>query len=472
MNSELRTLPSIDRVLSIEEVKRLVAEVGLPLVKFAARSSVGVYRRHILEGGLAPGLSDVVSHIKSVIKHITNPSLQPVINGTGVVLHTNLGRAPLGESLFEEAKGCLVGYNNLELDLETGQRGERYHHAAHLLRYITGAEDILIVNNNAAAIILILSAFAKGKECVVSRGELVEIGGSFRVPDIMEASGSVMREVGTTNKTKIADYKRAINANTAILCKVHKSNFIQKGFTQELSVAELAQLGATHQILTLYDMGSGLISDFGLNGLKSEPSVKESVESGVDMVSFSADKLFGSCQAGIIAGKREHIEVLRKHPMLRALRVCKVTIALLEASARTYLDENKLFTKNLLFRTLSRDVAEINAVADYVSHELSAKGIRNSVLPSQGQYGGGAMPDQSIESFSVALTFTKARRAAGVAKKLHIALLHAHTPLLANLIKGEVHVNMLCIDNIQKERVVSIISDTYEALHHRNGGAY
>jgi len=505
MNTELRTLPAIDKILSMAKVTNLISEYGLPLTKFAAQSSVELFRKQILEGGKAPTQTALLSEIEAAVKRMGSPSLKAVINGTGVVLHTNLGRAPLGEHLFEEVKGCLTGYSNLELDLETGQRGDRYHHATHLLKFITGAEELLIVNNNAAALIFILHAFSKGRECVVSRGELVEIGGSFRVPDIMESSGAIMKEVGSTNKTNLLDYKKAIYVNTAILCKIHRSNFIQKGFTQEVSVAELAQLGAEHHILTLYDMGSGLIRNYGLNGngglngisdlngngglngisglngLNGEPSVKEAIESGVDLVCFSADKLMGSCQAGIIAGKRSYIEALKKHPMLRALRVCKITIAILEASARHYLDEKRLFTQNVLFYTLRREAAEHKSLADYLSNQLRAKGIESSVICSEGQYGGGAMPDRTIPSFSVVLSSPKGQqgqkeqkgqKGARFAKELHIALLGANKPILTNIIKGAVHINMLCIEENQKDSVVEIISEVYEALHHRNGGSH
>ena len=468
MNSELRTLPAIDKIMSLPEIKAVISEWGFSLSKVSAQLSVETFRQRVLAGGNAPTLEEVVSDIKKRVRIIGAPSLKPVINGTGIVLHTNLGRAPLDKSLFEEVKDCLTEYNNIELDLETGTRGERYQHAANLFKFITGAEDVLIVNNNAAALILILNAFSKGKECLVSRGELVEIGGSFRVPDIMEASGAVMKEVGTTNKTKIADYKKAITPNTAVLCKVHPSNFIQKGFTEEVSIAELVKLSKEHQLPLLYDMGSGLIHDYGIAGLKGEPTVKEALAFGVDLVCFSADKLFGSCQAGIIAGKRSYIEALKCHPMLRAFRVCKITMALLEASARAYIDKERLFVQNRVFQTLQRGPESVKIVAEYVSNHLNAKGIESRVVESKGQFGGGARPDQTIESFSVVLTLTKKQRANECAKEVFLALLQANKPLLANVIRGEIHINMLCIEFSQKESVVNIISSTHEALYHRD----
>jgi len=466
----LKILPSIDKILSWPETKKLTSDYGLPLTKFAAQSSIREFREQMVAGGDAPAVADIVLKMEAMVKSIGSPSLKPVINGTGIILHTNLGRAPFDKGLFDEVKESLTGYNNLELDLETGQRGSRYGHASKILTFITGAEDVLVVNNNAAAILFLLHVFAKGRECIISRGELVEIGGSFRLPEIMEASGSIMREVGATNKTRLSDYKKAINVHTAALLKVHKSNFVMNGFTQEVSISELAPLAREHQILSIYDIGSGLVQKVKHVDFPNEPTVKEAIESGVDLVCFSGDKLFGGCQAGVIAGKSEYINVLKKHPMLRALRVDKTTIAILEAVSLRYLDEKKLLEQNAIFSTKSKDLSQIVSLSEYISENLTLKGIDNRVTCSNGQYGGGAMPDQTIDSYSVVLTLSKELKASGFAKELHIALLQSDKPLLSNLIKGEVHINMLCIGDHQKDTIVDIISNSYEALYHRNGG--
>jgi len=435
MNSLLKTLPAVDRILSWPEIKNLILQYGLPLTKFAIKSSLQTYRKNIHAGGKAPGVEDITAEVEEVVKRIGSYSLKPVLNGTGIVLHTNLGRAPLGDHLFEDIKEVLTGYNNLEFDLETAKRGDRYHHASKIIKFITGAEDILIVNNNAAALLFILTVFAKNRECIVSRGELVEIGGSFRLPEVIEVSGSIIKEVGTTNKTKISDYSNAITDSTAALLKVHKSNFVIKGFTQECSMEEVVQLGKKHHILTIFDAGSGLIKKCNYAPLKEEPTVREAIESGVDLVCFSADKLFGACQAGIIAGKSKYLKALKKHPMLRALRVCKTTIAILEASSLYYLRDETLYTKNPLYNTLHREASQIKALANSISEGLSSHGIDNKVIPSHGQFGGGAMPDTTIESFSVVLTLTREQKVAQFAKKVHLALLQTHKPLLTNLSK-------------------------------------
>ena len=472
MKPQIQTLPSIDKILSWPETKKIVLDYGLPLTKFAAQSSVQEFREQIVAGGDAPTKEEILSKMTVTVKSIGSRSLKPVMNGTGIILHTNLGRAPFDERLFEEIKERLVGYSNLELDLETGQRGDRYGHASKILKFITGAEDVLVVNNNAAAIMFVLHAFAKGKECMISRGELVEIGGSFRLPQIFEASGSLMREVGTTNKTRISDYQSAINANTAALLKVHKSNFVMKGFTQETSLSQLVQLAQEHQILSIYDIGSGLIQKNKDLDFPDEPTVKEAIESGVDLVCFSGDKLFGACQAGIIVGKSQYIDVLKKHPMLRALRVDKTTIAILEAVSLYYLDSKTLLERNAICYTKSKDFSLIVSLSEYISENLTSKGIENRVTHSKGQYGGGTMPDTFIDSCSVVLTLDKERKASGFAKDLHLAMLQSEQPLLTNLIKGEVHINLLCINDYQKDSVVKTIVESYETLCNRNGGTH
>jgi L-seryl-tRNA(Ser) seleniumtransferase len=288
----------------------------------------------------------------------------------------------------------------------------------------------------------------------------------------MELSQAVLKEVGTTNKTRIEDYKKAINAKSSILCKVHKSNYAIKGFTQEASIQEIIQLGREAEVLTLYDLGSGLVDNFGHECLKGEPTIREALAWGVDLVCFSADKLFGACQAGIIAGKSRHIEKLRKSHLYRALRVDKTTLAILEAASRYYLKEERLSAHNVLFQTVGRSITEMERLAQDVSEGLISKGIDNRVVRSTGQIGGGALPDKTIESFAVVLHLNNRYKVKEFAKEMQLELLKAKRPLVTNLNRGEVHIDMLCIQSNQKEGVIDAVSESYEALHHRYGGAH
>ncbi|MFH2034091.1 MAG: L-seryl-tRNA(Sec) selenium transferase, partial [Candidatus Margulisiibacteriota bacterium] len=317
----LRKLPGVDVLLNEASVKELAAAHGIELVTYAARNTINSAREKILNG--SPQI-DLVSEVKNLIEKISKPSLKPVINATGIILHTNLGRAPLS---FEPIRG----YCNLEFDLETGKRGKREAHLKAPLKYITGAEDTLVVNNNAAAIVLILNTLASGKEVIISRGELIEIGGSFRINEIMASAGVKMVEVGTTNKTRLSDYENAVTENTALIFKAHKSNYSIKGFSEEVGIKELAEFSRKKGIPFVYDIGSGLLRKPKNLNLEGEPDVRSALKDGAYLVCFSGDKLLGGPQAGIIAGKKELISKLAKAPLMRALRVGKMTIAGLSA---------------------------------------------------------------------------------------------------------------------------------------------
>ncbi len=462
----LKNLPGVDKILLIPEIRELVDKHNDDLVKFAIRRTLDRIRQNALNDNEIPSAAEIVSQIASEIKGITSKSLRNVINATGVVVHTNLGRAPFSNELIDEVSEILKGYSNLEFDLQKGERGSRNSHITKLLTYLTGAEDVLVVNNNAAALMLMLRTFAKDKEVIVSRGELIEIGGSFRLPDIMAASGCKMVEVGTTNKTKIEDYENAITENTALLFKAHTSNYVIKGFTHEAKLRELVALGKNRNIPVIYDMGSGLLRKTSVKVFKNEPDVKKTLETGVDIVSFSGDKLIGGPQAGIIAGRKEFISILKKEPMVRALRVGKTTLAFMEAALSYYLDDRTLIKNNTIFAMMSQNSGDIRESAELLQAELKKQGIDSTVVKGSGQCGGGALPGETIDSFAVRIdrNFNSNRKKSEFAEKLYFGLLHCVTPVVSILRKGDVYFDML---TISKERIVDladIISGVYKKL--------
>jgi len=347
MKEELKKIPGVDKLLN--ESKALIAESGVDLVKFAIRESIKSERENILAGNKYSGISKITSEINSIVKSIAETSLKPMINATGVVLHTNLARAPLGDYVQQEMQKILSGYSNLEFNLSTGKRGQRNCHISELIKFVTGAEDAVVVNNNAAAVMLCLKTFSEGGEAIISRGELIEIGGSFRIPDIMEASGAKMVEVGTTNRTRLSDYENAITNETKVILKAHKSNYYIGGFTEEVDNEELVKLAKKHNLIFIYDMGSGLLRKPEGLPLQKEPDVKSSLKAGIDLVTFSGDKLLGGPQAGIIAGKKKYVSKIARDPMMRALRVGKMTYAALSAVIKCYLKDEDLLTKVPIF---------------------------------------------------------------------------------------------------------------------------
>ena len=456
-----QSLPAVDKLLAMPEVSALLPTHGRDLVIHSIRSALQHFRTSIAKGNPAPSQPKLLEKILSIVQQLSGRSLKRVINATGVVIHTNLGRSPFDAEMLTQSFANLNGYNNLEFNLETAQRGSRNDHAAELIKYLTDAEDVLIVNNAAAAVMLCLRAFAKHREVIVSRGELVEIGGSFRVPDIMAASDCKMVEVGTTNKTKITDYSNAIGDDTAMLFKAHKSNYIIKGFTQEVAVDELAQLARQQNIPLLFDMGSGLLRRVNLPVLNDEPTVREALGQGADLVCFSGDKLLGGPQAGIIVGKKELIAKLKKEPMLRALRVCKTTLTLLETACSYHLTDEALFAKSPIYRMFSRNPEELRLVATKLSGKLKEFGIQSQVVETKAQCGGGTLPDAEIDSFAVELLCdaTNNKERSGFAERMHHNLLHSSTPVLAILKAGNVQFDVLTIADDEIVEVAMIISE-------------
>jgi len=460
-----KSLPAVSRLLTLPEVKLLIDRFGDELVKFAIRHSIEYFRSSVNKGNPAPTPAQIVEKINSIIALCGNRSLKKVINASGIIIHTNLGRAPFGKDLLQDSVEILEGYNNLEFNLEKGIRGDRNDHASELLKFLTGAEDVLIVNNNAAAVMLILRAFAKRKEVIVSRGELIEIGGSFRIPEIMAASDCKMVEVGTTNKTNIEDYKKAITSKTAVLFKAHKSNYVIKGFTHEAGLEELSELGKQHNIPVLYDIGSGLLRNYAHQLFKDEPDVRQSLEKGADLICFSGDKLLGGPQAGIIAGKKELISKLKKEPQLRALRVGKETLALLETACMYYLNEKDLIEKNQIFKIISRKPEEIKQTALLLKKELEKSGIISEVTTSIGQCGGGTLPDGELESFSVMITNESPNKIrSSFSEKMFAGLLSHKKPVLGILKQGNIYFDVLTIFEEDISELASIISEINQSI--------
>ena len=405
MNHQLlRQIPKVDELLKMPVLEALLEEMPAQTVTRAVRQALEDLRRDVLEDKIQelPARDALCARIAVLACRENAPSLRRVINGTGIILHTNLGRACLSDKAAQAACSVAGSYSNLEFNLATGGRGLRYTHVEELLCRLTGAESALVVNNNAAAVLLVLSALTQGGEVVVSRGELVEIGGSFRVPDIMEACGAVLKEVGTTNKTHLRDYDRAICADTKALMKVHTSNYRIVGFSETPALADLVELGHERDMLVIEDLGSGCLVDLNQFGIHDEPTVLDSLRAGVDVVSISGDKLLGGPQAGIILGKKKYIDILKKHPLTRAMRVDKMTLAALEATLRSY-EAGKAYEEVPTIAMLSASQEYLKDKAERLCAKLVAAGCTPQVVATEGQVGGGSVPTQLLKSFAVAM---------------------------------------------------------------------
>ena len=395
-----RNLPSVSGLLETREVRDLLLSHPRTIVVDAIRQTLDDIRSTSAQ-------TDSEKILDSILDRVTRaaqPSLRPVINATGIVLHTNLGRAPLAEAAIAAVSAIAGGYSNLEYDLDAGRRGSRYSHCVALLRELTGAEDAIVVNNCAAALVLTLSALSRGREVIVSRGELVEIGGSFRVPDIMGRSGATLVEVGTTNRTHLEDYVRAISARTGVIAKVHRSNFSISGFVADVAVAQLAPIAAEHGIPVVHDLGSGLLlplDDFGLSG---EPTATQALSAGATVVLMSGDKLLGGPQAGIVVGKSRAIERLKKDPFARAMRVDKMTIAALGATLALYRDPPRALRE---IPTLSMITVPASAIRERclsMAHNLRGAIVEPEVVETIASVGAGAFPTHEIPSYGLALS--------------------------------------------------------------------
>jgi L-seryl-tRNA(Ser) seleniumtransferase len=430
MQAELRKLPSVDKLLQNDELAALSEIHGHQLVVEAIRAELDVARQRIVAGQATPSLASLGQRIVARLSGDIRPSLQPVINATGVIIHTNLGRALLSQRARLAQQQAASAYSNLEYDLEAGARGSRYVHAADLLCRLTGAEAAVVVNNNAGAVILTLTALAKDLEVVISRGQLVEIGGGFRIPDIMAHSGARLMEVGTTNRTYVHDYKRAIKPDqTGMLLAVHHSNYQITGFTTQPSLTELVDLARHYNIPLMEDLGSGTLLDTTPFGLAHEPTIQESLAAGVDIVTASGDKLLGGPQAGLILGQANLIEKLKKHPLIRALRVDKTTLAALQATLLAYL-ENKATDEIPVWRMISAEVPQLARRAQKWRTALrrspSLSNMPMQVVNSVSTVGGGSLPGQTLPTKALAVSIASVD---ALAEKLR----HTEPPVIARI---------------------------------------
>jgi len=401
-NKELRKLPSVERVLVASEIQAEIEMYSRVLVTKSAQEVLAEVREQILGGTACPSEAEILHQIKQHLSRKWPGFLSPIINGTGVILHTNLGRAPLSQPAVDSLSNLSRNYCNMEYDLLTGKRGVRAQEVEKLLCVLTGAESALVVNNNAAAIFLILATLSKDKEVIVSRGELVQIGGGFRTPEIMAASGVCLREVGTTNKTFIQDYECAISDQTALLLKVHQSNFAIRGFTHSVSTSELKALGSKYRLPVVYDLGSGALLATEDFMLEHEPMVQEALADGADLVCFSGDKLLGGPQSGIILGKKCYLDKLRGHPLLRIIRIDKMAAMVLEATLMHYL-KKEAASRIPVWQMIAASVQEIKSRAGAVVKKLTQAGISVGIQDGSSMVGGGSLPDQTLSTKLVAI---------------------------------------------------------------------
>jgi len=446
--SLLRQIPAVDELLNRQSLRELEGRVGRRLVVEITRQVLQSLREEISTGSVMRVSAEwLEEEILKEAETVTEPSLQPVINATGVILHTNLGRAPLAPEALAHLVQAAAGYSNLEYDLERGERGQRDVHTDRLFTRLLGAERSLVVNNNAAAVFLALNTLAEGFEVIVSRGELIEIGGSFRIPEVCVKSGAALREVGTTNRTRAGDYAAAINERTRVLLRVHPSNFRVVGFTERPNLDELVDLARQHKLLLMEDLGSGCLVDLTSCGVRDELPASLSLNAGADVVTFSGDKLLGGPQAGILVGKREPLERIRRNPLFRALRVDKLTIAALEVTVSLYLQGRLDSIPALRMMRLSKK--EIVLRAEGLAKRISAQpGFTAVVRDGESVIGGGSTPGQSLGTCLVAV-----RHSQYSAAKLEETLRRQKPPILARVEQDEFLLDMRTVGEFQDEKI-------------------
>lgn len=446
--ARLRRLPSVDSLLAQTPMQELIDSQGRDLVVASIRQTLDLARRAILESrSLDADENTLLPLIEGRLRELTRPSLLPLINATGVIIHTNLGRAVLSDAAQQAMLAAARSYNNLEFDLDSGKRGSRLTHAGRLLRELTGAEDALVVNNNASALVLILSALAKDAEVVISRGQLVEIGGGFRIPDIMRESGARLVEVGATNRTRIADFAAALSDRTAMLLRAHASNFKQVGFVEQPLLSELAALASDRGLLAVDDLGSGTLLDTAPFGLEHEPTIQESVAAGADLVCFSGDKLLGGPQAGVIVGRSDVVERLKHHPLARALRVDKLTYAALMATLQHY-RRDEATDCIPVWRMISCPLDEIRERAMSWSAAVGGR-----VVAGESTVGGGSLPGATLPTALLAIDCESP-------DKLMARLRRAEPPVIARIADERVLLDPRTVLPAQDEALLKALKST------------
>ena len=435
----LSQIPAINKILLLDEIKELMNTYTEVAIKSAIKQYIEEIKQAILNEELSevPSLSKIVGEVARIVEKEDKNSLRRVINATGTILHTNLGRSLLSEKIKENIESVAFNYSNLEFDIDNKKRGSRYVHLIDIIKKLTGAEDVLVVNNNAAAVLLTLNTLVKDQEIIVSRGELVEIGGAFRIPEIIKLSGGVPVEVGTTNKTHLKDYENAITEETGALLKVHTSNYKILGFTESVSNEEISYLARENELVSINDLGSGQFVDFSKFGLPYEPTVKEILDSGIDIVTFSGDKLLGGPQAGIIVGKKKYIEKMKKNQLTRALRVDKMTLASLEATLKLYLDEKEALEHIPTLHMISLSKERLFGKADVLKTKLSNLDFNIKIEEDKSEVGGGSYPASYLESVAVKLTHRKLH-----ATEIERRLLEVEIPIITRIKDNSIILDM------------------------------
>ena len=447
-----RSIPKVDALLENEAIIAGIEYYGRDIVMDAIRVETEALRAFIgscdSEEKAKAQIASLVEQVLLRAEKMLAPNMKKIVNATGTVLHTNLGRAPISKKHMEHIAEIATGYSNLEYDLEAGKRGERYAHFEELLCKITGAEAAMAVNNNAAAVMLILSSLGKGGEVVVSRGELVEIGGKFRIPDVMEQSGATLVEVGTTNKTHYADYENAITENTAALLKVHTSNYRIVGFTETVGIDKLVELSDKHEIPIIEDLGSGVLLDLSKYGITYEPTVQDSIKAGADVVSFSGDKLLGGPQAGIIVGKKKYIDKMKKNQLTRALRIDKFTAATLEVVLKEYLSEARAIANIPVLQMITKSKEDLLKEARKLKRYLTALKLdaELAIENCESQIGGGSLPLERLASYAVTIKPNKITTA-----ELENRMRFLSVPIIPRVQDDKIYLDVrtLCMDNFK-----------------------
>ncbi|MBT3990002.1 MAG: L-seryl-tRNA(Sec) selenium transferase [Rhodospirillaceae bacterium] len=448
------SVPSIDSILRLDTAAVLVEQYGRSLVTEGVRQVIADIRSQITELGekALPLLAEsaVVAQVARYVEDASAPSLRAVYNLTGTVLHTNLGRAVMAKEAIDAMVKVATGASNLEYDIESGKRGDRDSHLDDLLCKLTGAEAATVVNNNAAAVLLVLNTLGQRKEVPVSRGELIEIGGAFRIPDIMKRAGCKLVEIGTTNRTHLKDYAEAISAKTACLMKVHTSNYTVQGFTKEVTAKEMSELARSRNLPVIEDLGSGTLIDLSKFGLPHEPTAQEAINSGVDVVTFSGDKLLGGPQAGLIVGRKDLIAKIKKNPMKRAMRLDKVTIAALTATLQLYLDPDTVAMRVPTIRLLSRSKEDIQAVAEHIAAPLRqalGEDIYVKQINCQSQIGSGSLPVERLDSIALSIAPQKGKPG-GKLKKYAEAFRALPTPVIGRIQDDAFLLDLRCLEDV------------------------
>ncbi|MDD4860845.1 MAG: L-seryl-tRNA(Sec) selenium transferase [Smithellaceae bacterium] len=460
----LKGLPKIDEIIGLLEKKDIYRQASREMVREACRDVVQKLRDKILTAAdrqlpaLSSDTASAARSVEGIIAGLHRYKLRRLVNATGVILHTNLGRAPLCPEALDRILEVGRGYSNLEFDLDQGVRGLRYDHVSRLICMLTGAEDALIVNNNAAAVLLTLNTLAEHKEAIVSRGELIEIGGEFRIPDVMTKSNSILREVGTTNRTRLADYEKAVGPNTGVILKVHTSNYRIVGFTEEAELVPLVALGKKHGIPVFDDLGSGCLIDLAAFGLQHEPTVREVLASGVDVVTFSGDKLLGGPQAGIIVGKKDIVAQIKKNPLNRALRIDKFTLAALEGTLMHYLAPEEAPQTLRSLKALTEPQSDVKKRARKLIRKLIHAGIPDltyELQEAKAAAGGGSLPTQDIPTAVVAVKSAKI-----TASHMEIKLRQAALPIIVRVDEDAIMIDLRTVSEEEFGFVVDALRQT------------